>query len=99
MPLNKNSTCSVDGHYRFFSDCTFNFKIVPPNCSYATKVSETTFLLTFNNTPGVSIVLQSLNVTARARGILEHAHLTTPLASKIRLARPVVNSVNLYLTA
>lgn len=70
-----------------------------PNCSYTTKVSETTSLLTFNNTPGVSIVLQTFNVTAIARGILEHAHLTTPLASKIRLALLVVNSENLYLTA
>ena len=31
-------------------------------------------------------------------GILEHAHLTKPLASKIRLALLVVNSENLYLT-
>ena len=63
------------------------------------KGLETTFLLTVNNTPGVSIVLQTLNVTARARGILKHAHLTAPLASKIRLALLVVNSENLYLTA
>lgn len=83
----------------FFYDCTFNFKIEPPIVLYTTKVSETTSLLTFNNTPGVSIVLQTFNVTAIARGILEHAHLTTPLASKIRLALLVVNSENLYLTA
>lgn len=63
------------------------------------KGLETTSLLTFNNTPGVSIVLQTFNVTAIARGILEHAHLTTPLASKIQLALLVVNSESLYLTA
>ena len=58
------------------------------------KGLETTSLLTFNNTPGVSIVLQTFNVTAIARGILEHAHLTTPLASKIRLALLVVSIGN-----
>ena len=31
-------------------------------------------------------------------GILEHVHLTKPLASKIRLTLLVVNSENLYLT-
>ena len=32
-------------------------------------------------------------------GILVHAHLTTPLASKIRLALSVVNSIKLHLIA
>ena len=72
---------------------------MPPNRSYTTKVSQTTFLLTINNTPGVSTVLQTLHVSVRARGILKHAHLTTPLASKIRLPLLDVNSENLYLTA
>ena len=36
---------------------------------------------------------------ARAHGILVHSHLTTPLASKMRLVFLVVNSVKLHLTA
>ena len=37
--------------------------------------------------------------TTRAHGILGQAHLTTLLASKIRLALLVVTSVKLHLTA
>ena len=37
--------------------------------------------------------------TARACGIMVHAHLTIQLASKIRLKLLVVNSVKLHLTA
>ena len=40
-----------------------------------------------------------MHTTARACGILPHAHLATPLACKIRLALLVVNSVKLHLTA
>ena len=45
--------------------------------------------------------LESATTHTRARehGILVHSHLTTPLASKIRLVILVVNSVKLYLTA
>jgi len=39
------------------------------------------------------------HTTTRARGILGQAHLTTLLASKIRLALLVVTSVKLHLTA
>jgi len=40
-----------------------------------------------------------MHTTPRAHGILVHAHLAILIASKIRLALLVINSVKLHLTA
>ena len=73
-----------------------NARMLKMNSSKKNNVLETA-IKSKHQTAKSTLEHATVHTTARAHGILVHAHLITLLGSKIRLKLLVVNSVKLHL--